>query len=93
MSKKVKLKKNIDLFTSGNDIEKGLELDNKKSKRSPQEKKRRDRHLQKEIVRQLTDELIKLSDKDILEESSKEKNPNDTATAEIYTIRPVDLED
>ena len=93
MSKKVKLKKNIDLFTSANDIEKGLLLDKKKSKRSPQEKKRRDRHLQKEIVRQLTDELIKLADKDILEESAKEKNPNYKGNEVIYTIRPVDLEE
>ena len=93
MSKKVKTKKNIDLFTSANDIEKGLQQDKKKSKRSPQEKNRRDRHLQKEIVRQLTDELIKLSDKDILEESTKEKNPNYKGNEVIYTIRPVDLEE
>ncbi len=93
MSKKAKLKKNIDLFTSAGDIEKGLQQDKKNSKRSPQEKNRRDRHLQKEIVRQLTDELIKLSDKDILEESAKEKNPNYKGNEVIYTIRPVDLED
>ncbi len=93
MSKKAKLKKNLDPFTSASDIEKGLQLDKKKSKRSPQEKNRRDRHLQKEIVRQLTDELIKLSDKDMLEESAKEKNPNYKGNEVIYTIRPVDSED
>lgn len=93
MSKKAKLKKNLDPFTSASDIEKGLQLDKKKSKRSPQEKNRRDRHLQKEIVRQLTDELIKLSDRDMLEESAKEKNPNYKGNEVIYTIRPVDAED
>jgi hypothetical protein len=93
MSKKAKLKKNLDPFTSANDIEKGLQLDKKKSKRTPQEKNRRDRHLQKEIVRQLTDELIKLSDKDMLEESTREKNPNFKGNEVIYTIRPVDAED
>lgn len=93
MSKKAKLKKNLDPFTSASDIEKGLQLDKKKSKRTPQEKNRRDRHLQKEIVRQLTDELIKLSDKDILEESAREKNPNYKGNEVIYTIRPVDAED
>lgn len=93
MSKKTKLKKNLDPFTSASDIERGLQLDKKKSKRSPQEKKRRDRHLQKEIVRQLTDELIKLSDKEVLEESAKEKNPNYKGNGVIYTMRPVDSED
>jgi len=93
MSKKAKLKKNLDPFTSASDIEKGLQLDKKKSKRSPQEKNRRDRHLQKEIVRQLTDELIKLSDQDMLEESAKAKNPNYKGNEVIYTIRPVDSED
>jgi len=93
MSKKAKLKKNLDPFTSASDIEKGLQLDKKKSKRTPQEKNRRDRHLQKEIVRQLTDELIKLSDKDMLEESAREKNPNYKGNEVIYTIRPVDSED
>ena len=93
MSKKAKLKKNIDPFTSASDIERGLERDKKNNKRSPQEKNRRARHLQKEIVRQITDELIKLSDKDIMEESAKEKNPNYKGNEVIYTIRPVDSQD
>lgn len=92
MSKKAKLKKNLDPFTSASDIQKNL-VDKKKSKRTPQEKNRRDRHLQKEIVRHLTDELIKLSDKDILEDSLQENNPHKKTNEVIYTIRPVDYKD
>jgi hypothetical protein len=86
--KQAKLKKNLDPFTNASDIEKNL-VDKKKSKRTPQEKNRRDRHLQKEIVRQLTDELVKLSEKDILEETSRETNPHNKVNEVIYTIRPV----
>jgi hypothetical protein len=90
MSKKAKLKKNLDPFTSAADIEKSLSgNDKKKSKRTPQEKNRRDRHLQKEIVRQLTDELVKLSEKDILEESVRDNNPHNKTNEVVYTIRPV----
>lgn len=93
MSKKAKMKKNLDPFTSASDIEKGLQLDKKKSKRTPQEKNRRDRHLQKEIVRQLTDELVKLSENDILEESARESNPHKKVNEVIYTIKPVNSND
>ena len=92
MSKKVKLKKNMDLYTSASDIQKNL-VDKKKSKRTPQEKNRRDRHLQKEIVRHLTDELIKLSDKDILEESAQDTETHKKKNEVIYTIRPVDYKE
>ncbi len=92
MSKKAKLKKNLDPFTSANDIQKGL-VDKKKSKRTAQEKNRRDRHQQKEIVRQLTDELIKLSEKDILEDNSREQNPHHKTNEVVYTIRPVKSKD
>ncbi len=94
MSKKAKLKKNLDPFTNANDIQdiqKGL-VDNKKSKRTPQEKNRRDRHQQKEIVRQLTDELVRLSEKDILEELSKEEAKK-TTNEIVYTIKPVKSKD
>ena len=91
MSKKAKLKKNLDPFTSANDIQKNLgDLpDKKKSKRTQQEKNRRERHLQKEIVKQLTDDLVKLSERDILEESSREINPHNKPNEIVYTIRPV----
>jgi hypothetical protein len=91
MSKKAKLKKNLDPFTSASDIQKNLgDLpDRKKSKRTPQEKNRRERHLQKEIVKQLTDELVKLSEKDILEESVRDTNPHNKTNEIVYTIRPV----
>ena len=92
MSKKAKLKKNLDPFTNASDIEKNL-VDKKKSKRTPQEKNRRDRHLQKEIVRQLTDELVKLSEKDILEETARDNNPHNKVNEVIYTIRPVDYKE
>lgn len=88
MSKKTKRKKDLDPFTNASDIQKGL-VDKKKSKRTAQEKNRRDRHLQKEVVRQLTDEFIKLSDKDILEESARETNPHYKTNEVIYTIKPV----
>lgn len=88
MSKKAKLKKHLDPFTDANDIHKEL-VDKKKSKRSPQEKNRRDRHQQKEIVRQLTDELVKLSEKDILEDNSREHNPHRKTNEVVYTIKPV----
>lgn len=94
MSKKAKHKKNLDPFTNANDIQdiqKGL-VDKKKGKRTPQEKNRRDRHQQKEIVRQLTDELVRLSEKDILEELSKEEAKGQVNEV-IYTIRPVKSKD
>ncbi len=87
MSKKAKFKKTIDPFTNANDIQKGL-VDKKKSKRTPAEKNRRDRHLQKEIVRQLTDDLVKLSEKDILEDTTRD-NPHHKTNEIVYTIRPV----
>lgn len=87
MSKKAKFKKTIDPFTSANDIQKGL-VDKKKSKRTPAEKNRRDRHLQKEIVRQLTDDLVKISEKDILEDTYRD-NPHHKTNEVVYTIRPV----
>lgn len=91
MSKKAKLKKNLDPFTNANDIQdiqKGL-VDKKKSKRTPQEKNRRDRHQQKEIVRQLTDELVRLSEQDILEDHSREQEPHQKVNEIVYTIKPV----
>ncbi|MBY0412535.1 MAG: hypothetical protein K2Q18_00145 [Bdellovibrionales bacterium] len=86
------MKKNLDPFTSASDIEKNL-IDKKKNKRTPQEKNRRDRHLQKEIVRQLTDELVELSEKDILEQSAKETNPHYKTNEVVYTIRPVNYKE
>lgn len=91
MSKKAKLKKNLDPFTSANDIQSAI-VDKKKGKRSPTEKKRFDRQQQKEIVRQLTAELIKISKKDMLDEAPKEiknKSTNDV----IYTIKPVNYDE
>ena len=67
-------------------------VDKKKGKRSPTEKKRFDRQQQKEIVRQLTAELIKISKKDMLDEAPKEiknKSTNDV----IYTIKPVNYDE
>lgn len=95
MSKKAKLKKNLDPFTSASDIQRNVgDLpDRKKSKRTPQEKNRRERHLQKEIVKQLTDELVKLSEKDILEESVRDPNPHNKTNEIVYTIRPVNSKD
>ena len=87
MSKKAKFKKVIDPFTSANDIQTGL-IDKKKSKRTPAEKNRRERHLQKEIVRQLTEDLVKISERDILDDTFRD-NPNQKLNEVIYTIRPV----
>lgn len=95
MSKKAKLKKNLDPFTNANDLEdiqKGL-VDRKKSKRTPQEKNRRDRHQQKEMVKQLTDEFIRLSEKDMLEDNSREMNPHKKVNEVVYTIKPVKSND
>lgn len=97
MSKKAKknVKKSakiLDPFTNASDIQNDL-LDKKKNKRTPQEKNRRDRHLQKEIVRQLTDELVKLSEKDILEDTNRDNNPHNKVNEVIYTIRPVDYKE
>ncbi len=88
LKKNIHKKKIIDPFTSANDIQKSL-VDKKKGKRSPQEKNRFDRQQQKEIVRQLTAELIELSEKDILEESAPDENPNLRKNEVIYTIKPV----
>lgn len=91
MSKKAKFKKSIDAFTNANDIQQGL-IDKKKSKRTPAEKNRRDRHLQKEIVRQITDDLVKLSEKDILEDIYRD-DPDHKHNEVVYTIRPVKSKD
>lgn len=94
MSKKTKksnLKKSIDPFTNANDIQKTI-VDKKKGKRSPQEKNRFDRQQQKEIVRQLTAELVELSEKDILDEKPQNENPNYRGNEVIYTIKPVDYD-
>jgi hypothetical protein len=91
MAKKAKFKKSIDPFTDANDIHKGI-VDKKKSKRTPTEKNRRDRHLQKEIVRQLADDLEKISKKDLFEEVVKE-NPHNKTNEIVYTIRPVKSKD
>ncbi|MBC7428873.1 MAG: hypothetical protein H7336_09700 [Bacteriovorax sp.] len=91
MSKKAKYKKVIDPFTNANDIQNNL-FDKKKNKRTPAEKNRRDRHLQKEIVRQLTDDLVKISEKDILEDTFRD-NPNQKINEVVYTIRPVKMKD
>ncbi|MBC7714560.1 MAG: hypothetical protein H7177_14535 [Rhizobacter sp.] len=91
MSKKAKFKKIIDPFTNANDIQKGL-IDKKKSKRTPAEKNRRERHLQKEIVRQLTEDLVKLSEKDILEDTFRD-HPAEQINEVVYTIRPVKSKD
>ncbi len=97
--KKIHKKKSIDPFTSASDIERSL-VDKKMGKRSPQEKNRFDRQQQKEIVRQLTAELIELSEKDMLKELSDklleehpEENPNFRKNDIIYTIKPVNYED
>jgi hypothetical protein len=87
MSKKAKFKKVIDPFTNANDIQQGL-VDKKKNKRTPTEKNRRERHLQKEIVRQLTEDLVKISEKDILEDNFRD-DPNLKTNEIVYTIRPV----
>ncbi len=89
---KAKLKKNLDPFTSANDIQNAI-VDKKKGKRSPTEKKRFDRQQQKEIVRQLTTELIKISEKDMLDEIPKELNDKKHTNDVIYTIRPVNYEE
>jgi phage repressor protein C with HTH and peptisase S24 domain len=94
MSKKAKFKKNLDPFTNAADIEKVVaNNDKKKSKRTPAEKNRRDRHLQKEIVKQLTDDLVKLSEKDILEEPGLRDNPHKKTNEVVYTIKPVKTRD
>lgn len=92
MSKKAKFKKTIDPFTSANDIQQSL-VDKKKNKRTPAEKNRRERHHQKEIVRQLTDDLVKISEKDILEDHSRDANPHNKTNEVVYTIRPVKSSD
>lgn len=92
MSKKAKFKKNLDPFTSANDIQQGISKDKKKSKRTPEEINRRERHLQKEIVKKLTDDLIKISEKDILEDPYRD-NPNHKTNEVVYTIRPVKSKD
>lgn len=86
--KNIHTKKTIDPFTSANDIQKNL-VDKKKGKRSPQKKNRFDRQQQKEIVRQLTTELVELSEKDILEQSVANENPNIRENEVVYTIKPV----
>lgn len=88
MSKKAKFKKNLDPFTSANDIQQGISKDKKKSKRTPAEINRRERHHQKEIVRQLADDLVKISEKDILEDTFRD-NPHHKTNEVVYTIRPV----
>jgi hypothetical protein len=86
MSKKAKFKKNIDPFTDANDIQRSL-VDKKKSKRTPAEKNRRERHMQKEIVKQLTADLVKIAEKDhLLEDTSRD---NQKINEVVYTIRPV----
>ncbi len=92
MSKKAKFKKTIDPFTNASDIQNVLQKDKKKSKRTPAEKNRRDRHLQKEIVKQITDDLVKLSEKDILEDVYRD-DPNHKPNEVVYTIRPVKSKD
>lgn len=92
MSKKAKFKKNLDPFTSANDIQQGLSKDKKKNKRTPAEINRRERHHQKEIVRQLTEDLVKISEKDILEDNYRE-NPHHKKNEVVYTIRPVKSKD
>lgn len=91
MSKKAKLKKNLDPYTDANDIQdiqKGL-IDKKKSKRTPKEKTRHDRREQKEMVRQLTAELIQLSEKDMLEDPQRENESQKRVNEVVYTIKPV----
>ena len=88
--KSAKLKTSIDPFTSASDIQRGL-VDKKKDKRTAQEKNRRERHAQKEIVRQLADELVELSERDILADTTRdlETNPHNKTNEVVYTIRPV----
>ena len=85
-------KKNLDPFTNANDIQNAI-VDKKKGKRSPTEKKRFDRQQQKEIVRQLTTELIKISEKDMLDEIPRESNERKHTNEVIYTIKPVSYDD
>lgn len=88
MSKKARFKKNIDPFTDANDIQKAI-VDKKKDKRTPTEKNRRERHLQKEIVKQLTEDLLKISEKEQIAEEHLKNNPHYKNNEIVYTIRPV----
>ena len=84
--------KNIDLYTDADELEESAP-DKRKNKCSPTEKIRRNRHRQKEVVRQLTLEFKKLSKLDeeeelLLEEKRKEKEQT-KASRVFYTIEPV----
>jgi ribosomal protein L3 len=88
MVKKVVLK-NIDLYTEAGELE-TTAPDKRKDKCSPGEKVRRNRHRQKEVVRQLIQEFKKLSKRDEDEElhefQEEEKKKNDRV---FYTMKPV----
>lgn len=91
MVKRVVLK-NIDPYTDADELENSAP-DKRKDKCSPTEKIRRNRHRQKEVVRQLTLEFVKLSKIDeeeelLLEEKRKEKEKKKSSRI-FYTIEPV----
>lgn len=90
MSKKKKFKQKLDPFTSANEIEHQI-VDKKKRKRTITEKKRHQRHQEKEIVKQLTSDLAKLSKQELLEDPSRDYSDKKKQNEVIYTIWPVKI--
>jgi hypothetical protein len=85
--------KNIDLFTDADELEKAAP-EKRKDKYTPAEKSRRNRHHQKEVVRQLIQEVKKISThnnhRDIEEDVLDERSEDQKKTSRIfYTIKPV----
>lgn len=83
MGKKLRRKK-IDLLTDAKEIAKAK---SKKGKISQTKEKRRDRRHQKEIVRQIAMELIKLSEDVFDDVDYEEQKPRQNEV--IYSIKPV----
>lgn len=92
MSKKVKKKINLDPFTDANDIQATGPLQTAKDSKKQTKSHKKERLHQKELVRQITDEFVKISKHDLLDESL-DRNPHQKVNEVIYTIKPVKSKD